>query len=308
MQRAISRPGRFAPMDRSVASAGDAPPGGIALVLSGGCLRGLAQIGVLKALHAHGVRPDCVVGTSVGAVIGALYAAGCTPLDIERAALDVRVARLKQWAFSRHGLWRLTGLQTLLRRHLPVTAIEHFPIRFAAVATEWQTGRAMVIERGDAALAVSASAAMPGFFVPPTLAGRRCVDGCLVSPLPVRLARALGAAHVVAVDTLCDPGRVARPTMLDRALQPTRLLVRALADQEAREADAVIAPDLQGIDIAAPELRKAVIDAGQRAALQWLGAADGPGAFVQAARMGPPGGATASSSVAIPAARGSVAP
>ena len=241
-----------------------------ALVLSGGCLRGLAHIGVLKALQAAGVRPDLVVGTSVGAVVGALYAAGCAPATIERAAHGVKLARLKRWACSRHGLWRLDGLRSLLHSELPRHRIENFPVRFAAVATDAVSGQAVVFTRGDASEAAAASAAMPGFFVPPVVEGRRCVDGCLVSPLPVRIARSLGATRVIAVDTLCDPTPMRRPGLLDRMLGPARLMMRALAATEADEADALIAPDLGTIDVSAPEHRQAAIDAGERAAERYL--------------------------------------
>lgn len=237
-----------------------------ALVLSGGCLRGLAHIGVLKALQAAGVRPDLVVGTSVGAVVGALYAAGCAPGSIEHAALGLEVARLKTWAFSRHGLWKLDGLQDLLRRQLPQRCIEDFPIRFAAVATDAGSGQAVAFTRGDAGDAVAASAAMPGFFVPPRVDGRRCVDGCLASPLPVRVARALGATRVIAVDTLCDPRQVHRPGLLDLLLGPARLMMRALAAQEAAEADTLIRPDLGAVEVSAPRHRQAAIAAGEHAA------------------------------------------
>src|SRR5262252_7745959 len=98
-----------------------------AIVLSGGCLRGCAQIGVLKALTAAGVRPDLVVGASVGAVVGALYAAGLSPADLERAAHDCTVARFKRWARSRHGMWSGAGVAEWLRDLLPVQRIEDFP-------------------------------------------------------------------------------------------------------------------------------------------------------------------------------------
>lgn len=237
-----------------------------ALVLSGGCLRGMAQIGVLKALSAAGIRPDLVVGTSVGAVMGALFAAGCTPADIERAALDLAVARLKRWAFSRHGLWTLGGLQALVREHLPCQRIEDFPIRFAALAADVQTGRTATFTAGDASGAVVASAAMPGFFVPAVVAGRCFADGCLVSPLPVRAARALGAQRIIAVNTLCDPGREPAAGMLDAVLRSTRLMVQALAAHEATEADVLITPDLANLDTSARRSRPALIEAGERAA------------------------------------------
>ncbi len=237
-----------------------------ALVLSGGCLRGMAQIGVLKALGDAGIRPDLVVGTSVGAVIGALYAAGRTPADLERAAGALVVSRLKRWAFSRRGLWTLDGVRSLLHEHLPLERIEDFPTRFAALATDVQTGRATTFTRGDASDAVIASAAMPGFFVAPLLGGRRYADGCLVSPLPVHAARALGAQRVIAVNTLCDPGRERGAGLLDAVLRPSRLMMQALAAHEEADADLLITPALEAIDCASARSRQAMIDEGERAA------------------------------------------
>lgn len=237
-----------------------------ALVLSGGCLRGMAQIGVLKALEDAGIRPDLVVGTSVGAVIGALYAAGRTPADLERAAGALAVSRLKRWAFSRHGLWTLDGVRSLLREHLLLQRIEDFPIRFAALATDVQAGCATTFTRGDASDAVIASAAMPVFFVAPLLGGRRYADGCLVSPLPVHAARALGAQRIIAVNTLCDPGREHGSGLLDAVLRPSRLMVQALAAHEAADADVLITPALEAIDCASARGRQQMIDEGERAA------------------------------------------
>lgn len=237
-----------------------------ALVLSGGCLRGLAQIGVLKALTAAGIRPDLVVGSSVGAVIGALYAAGRTPAEIECAALQLVVARLKRWALSRHGLWRTSGLGALLRQHLQQRQIEDFPIRFAAVATDLEDGRAAVFTRGDACDAVVASAAMPGFFVPQVVDRRSYADGCLSSPLPAKVARALGGHRVIAVNTLCDPGRLQAQGVLNALLRPSRLMLQSLAALEAVHADLIITPDLAAFDATAPHHRQAVIDAGEHAA------------------------------------------
>lgn len=235
-----------------------------ALVLSGGCLHGLAQIGVLKALAAAGIRPDLVVGCSVGAVIGALYAAGRTPAEIERAALEVVIAQLKCWALSWRGLWHASGVEALMRRQLPCHRIEAFPIRFTAVATDAATGAPAVLAEGDASHAVTASAAMPGFFVPARFAGRRYRDGCLVSPLPVRIARALGAERVIAVNTLVDPARERAGGLLATLLYSPRLMMRRLAEHEAAGADLVIAPVLPARAPASARERQALIDAGER--------------------------------------------
>ena len=236
-----------------------------ALVLSGGCLRGYAQIGVLKALGAAGVRPDLVVGSSVGAVIGALLAAGRTVRDIEHAGEALPVSQLKRWAWSRHGLWTTAGLEAWLRHLMPVHRIEHFPVRFAAVATDAASGRIVVLQAGDACRAVCASSAMPGFFVPVMVRGRSCADACLVSPLPVRAARELGAQTIIAVDTVLDPHAARAGGLVDRVLHPWRVMARALASGEARDADVLIRPDLSGCHD-----RRSLVDAGESAAIAAL--------------------------------------
>lgn len=239
----------------------------MALVLSGGCLHGCAQIGVLKALAAAGIRPDLVVGSSVGAVIGALYAAGRTPAEIERAAQELVVARLKRWALSWRGLWHSAGVQALMRQQLPCGRIEDFPIRFAAVATDAASGRLAVLAGGDASLAVAASASMPGFFVPARIAGRSYLDGCLVSPLPVRVARAMGAERVIAIDTLAHPGRGRTAGgLLDALLHAPRVMMRALVDHEAAGADLLIAPRLPRRAPQTARERQASVDAAEREA------------------------------------------
>lgn len=205
----------------------------------------------------------------MGAVVGALFAAGRTPAEIERAAHDVVVARLRRWTLSRHGLWSGSGVDAFVRRHLPCERIEDFPMRFAAVATDVTTGRLAVFTTGDASHAIVASAAMPGFFVPATVAGRPYADGCLVSPLPVRVARAMGAQSVIAVNTL-DSGCGRATGMLNSLLRSSRPMVHALAAHEAAEANVVIAPELPACDEVTPRNRQAVIDAGERDARAML--------------------------------------
>lgn len=240
--------------------------GADALVLSGGCLRGMAQIGVLKALASAGIRPRLVVGTSVGAIVGGLFAAGLTPAEIEHAAVSLDVARLKRWTLSRLGVWSTLGMRTLLRQLLPCERIEAMPTRFAAVATDLMAGSPVVLASGDPVDAIVASAAMPGFFVPPRIGGRTYVDGCLVSPLPVGIARALGAERVIAVSTLFDPRGQRATGCLGALMHCPRLLMYALAEQEAAGADLVIAPRLPPEPGVTRSEFQALIDQGEREA------------------------------------------
>jgi NTE family protein len=178
----------------------------IGLALGGGGARGFAHIGVIRTLLAHGIEPDIIVGTSIGAVVGGCQAAG---------RLDV----IEEWArgLTRRGILgyldiSLTGggligggrLAARLEEKLGSTAIEALPIRFAAIATEVGTGHEIWLTRGRMADAMRASYALPGIFPPISLDGRWLVDGALVNPVPVSAARVLGARLVIAVNLNSD--------------------------------------------------------------------------------------------------------
>ena len=178
----------------------------IGLALGGGGARGFAHIGVIRTLLAHGIEPDIIVGTSIGAVVGGCHAAG---------RLDV----LEEWArgLTRRGILgyldiSLTGggligggkLAARLEETLGDTRIEALPIRFATITTEVGTGHEIWLTRGRLVDAMRASYALPGIFPPVALDGRWLVDGALVNPVPVSAARVLGARLVIAVNLNSD--------------------------------------------------------------------------------------------------------
>ena len=177
----------------------------IGLALGSGSARGWAHIGVLRALMEAGIRPDVVCGASVGAIVGAAYAAG----ELDRFEAWVRTLdRRKVISFMD---FRLSGgvlkgekLVAFLRDHFDDRPIEALPTPFAAVATALHTGDEVWLRSGSVADAVRASFALPGLFTPVWREGRLLVDGGLVNPVPVSLARALGADVVIAVDLNSD--------------------------------------------------------------------------------------------------------
>jgi NTE family protein len=236
-----------------------------ALVLSGGTLRGFAHIGVLKVLEANGVRPDLVVGTSAGSFVGALYASGMTPAEVERASREIDFDLVGGWlraVFGGDG----SPVRGFVERHVRTQRIEDFPIRYAAVATEFQRGCLAVFNAGDPAAAVHASTSVPGVFAPARIAGRDYVDGGLVSPVPVRAARHLGAERVIAVDVIYDPAESRLGGTVDRLFQTALVMVHTLARHEAAEADLVIEPKLPHGDEVTLANRDALIRAGEEAA------------------------------------------
>ncbi len=197
--------------DRS-ADATTAPPRAtvtrptIGLALGGGAARGFAHIGVVRTLAAHGIVPDVIVGTSIGAVVGGSYAAN--QLDgLEQWARGLTVRGILSYldiSLSGSGLISGGHLATQLEAAMSDSRIDDLPIRFAAIATEFNTGHEIWLTRGRLVDALRASYALPGIFPPVRIGGRWLVDGALVNPVPVSAARALGARLVIAVNLNSD--------------------------------------------------------------------------------------------------------
>ena len=178
----------------------------IGLALGGGAARGFAHIGVMRTLIANGIVPDVIVGTSIGAVVGGSYAAGqLDALETWARGLTVRnILGYLDVSFSGSGLIGGDHLASQLKEALGDVRIEKLPHRFAAIATEFNTGHEIWLTRGRLADALRASYALPGIFPPVRIGGRWLVDGALVNPVPVSAARALGARVVIAVNLNAD--------------------------------------------------------------------------------------------------------
>ena len=219
----------------------------IGLALGSGSARGWAHIGVLRALAEAGLKPDIVAGASVGAIVGAAYAAG----ELDRFEEWVRrLSARAVWSFMDFGLGGgiLKGekLVAFFRNHFTDPSIESLPLRFGAVATALHTGDEVWLREGSVADAVRASFALPGLFTPVWQGERLLVDGGLVNPVPVSLARALGAEIVIAVDLNADiAGRLLRTeaTAAPRAawVQSLQSRVSALMPHGAEPAGAPVA-------------------------------------------------------------------
>ena len=175
----------------------------VGLALGGGGARGWAHIGVIRALEHAGIEIACVAGTSMGALVGAAYAAG--QLDaLEESARRIDWKEVLYHFFEvtlpRSGLIDGRKVVSFVRRHLPARKIEELAIPFAAVSTDIETGQEVILWDGDVLEAVRASISIPGIFTPTRRQNRILVDGGLVNPVPVSAARALGADYIIAVD------------------------------------------------------------------------------------------------------------
>jgi NTE family protein len=245
-----------------------APPR-VGLALGGGGARGFAEIGVLRVLEQEKIPIYAVAGTSVGSLVGALYADSGHVLDAEFLAVTIEREDLFDYGvlpiFS-GGFVKGERLEAFLRDHLKHTTIESMPVRFAAVATDIRSGKTVVFTRGPIAPAVHASCAIPGVFVPVTIGGVTYVDGGVTDPVPVAAARALGAERVIAVSISPAPPSTLPDNPIDVAYQSVTLLSAELARLRASEADLTLTPDVGSIGYDDFSQKKKLIEAGETAA------------------------------------------
>lgn len=243
-----------------------APPR-IALVLGGGAAKGFAHIGVIKALESQGIQADIVVATSAGSVIGALYAGGHDGFALQRVALDVNESMFSDWSVPDRGFLKGEALQEFVDKAVNRRPLDKLNRTIAIIATDLQSGEAVAFQRGDTGMAVRASSAVPGVFQPVRIAGRDYVDGGLVSPIPVRTARRLGADIVVASDISAKPSQGRVEDTIGILLQTFTIMTNAIASEELAEADVVVKPDISKLNATDFQSRHLAILEGERAGL-----------------------------------------
>lgn len=232
----------------------DPAPVRVGVALGGGGARGLAHIGVLKAFEEEDVTIAALSGTSVGALIGSLYAAGITTTQMEEMSQEIGWSSLTN--YSRYSLMRLVlteerlsndKMEEYLRQHMGDTRFDQLKIPFACVATDLQTGERVVFRDGPVALAARASATIPGMFKPVEYRHRYLVDGGLVTNLPTDLLSPMKVQVVVAVDVTSDIAQMKPKSVLDVLNQSIAIQSERLAREESNRAQVVIRPRMGDI-------------------------------------------------------------
>lgn len=241
-------------------------PPKIALALGGGAVRGFAHIGVIKVLEAQGIVPDMVVGTSAGSVVGALYAGGYNGFELQKIAFQLEESSVGDWVMPNRGFIKGEQLQNFINKAVHNKPIEKLGKPFAAVATDLQSGEQMVFGRGNTGMAVRASSSVPGLFQPVGINGREYVDGGLVSPVPVKAARAMGADLVIAVDISNKPKYLKVNDFVDVLLQTFSIMGQTISTYEMAEADIAIRPNLAAVGASDFEKKHLAILEGEKAA------------------------------------------
>lgn len=238
----------------------------IALVLGGGGLRGFAHLGVIMAITDLGIEPDIIVGTSAGAVVGAAFASGLTTQQIKAEALDIKIASLIDFTFSSGGIIRGHKLANWLDQITGEQQVEDLPLRFAAVATDLQSGNAVLLDKGSVGTVVQASSAVPGMNVPVPYSNGYLIDGGVSGLLPVRFARAMGADIVIAVEIYCSRVSFNELSIMAVVSRVMHTQSCQLATSEIAEADVLITPELSISSVSLKAEREHIIQIGYDAA------------------------------------------
>ena len=242
----------------------------LGLALGGGAARGFAHLGVLQVLEEEGIKPSLVVGTSAGSVVASFYASGKTGQQLQWLADTMDETQFTDWAnpFSGRGILRGEALGKYINSQLNGMKIEDMKLPLGIVATDLRTGDGILFRRGDVATAVRASSAVPSVFEPVQIAGKDFVDGGLVSPVPVRYARQMGADLVLAVDISSRPEDAKTTDMLKVLLQTFSIMSKSISQLELTQADVVVRPALPDIGSTEFSARKKSIEAGRAAMKQ----------------------------------------
>ena len=245
-------------------------PPRIGLALGGGAARGFAHIGVIEVLEENGIHADLVAGTSAGSLVAALYASGKSGQEMASLALSMDEGAITDWSFPGRALIRGEALARYVREQTGGRTIEQMKLPLGIVATDLDSGAPILFQRGDTGIAVRASSAVPAVFQPVRIGAREYVDGGLVSPVPVRFARQMGAELVIAVDISSPPDGNPTGDAVKMLLQTFAIMGRSINSFELKEADVVMRPALSGVSSADFTARKRAIQAGREAALAAL--------------------------------------
>lgn len=239
----------------------------IALVLGSGGARGYAHIGAIEILEKNNIHPDFIVGTSAGSIVGSLYASGKNSSELREIALNLKANDVRDVTLDRKGFFEGKKVEDFINKEVNNTPLQSLKIPMYVIATELKEGKKVVFNYGNTGQAVRASVAIPSMFIPTKIGDDEYVDGGLVSPVPVDVAKKLGADIVIAVDILAQPVHTETSNIWGLFNQNINIMQKHLAQEELKSADIVIQPDLrEKVHIFDVSGREITMLAGQNAA------------------------------------------
>jgi len=245
-------------------------PAKIALVLGAGSSKGFAHVGVLKVLETNKVPIHMIIGTSVGSVVGCLYAYGYDAFQLQKVSFSIEKGDVVDLIIPDNGFIKGEKLEEFINKTVNHTPMEKLKIPFYAVATDVQSGQEIVFGRGNTGQAVRASCSIPGVFQPMKIGDRVYVDGGVVSPVAVDAAKKLGADVVIAVDISKDTDRGKPEGTMETIFQSLNIMYSKLAAIQVSQADIVIRPRVGYIGSSDFSKRHEAILEGEKATVEAL--------------------------------------
>ena len=240
----------------------------VALVLGGGAAKGFAHIGVIRVLEQEKIPIHMIVGTSVGSLIGGLYAANPDAFQLEWLAFKIEKNDILDFSivYSKLGPVQGVKLESFVEQNVKAKKIEDTKILFFPVATDLNTGETVTLEKGSLARAIHASCAIPGVFVPVTFGNRTLVDGGITDNVACDVARSKGADIIIAVNLQKDVKNYQIDSVIDIITQSVNIMMRETSRQKLQGADVVIEPDVKDVSLFDFSQKKMLMEEGIKAA------------------------------------------
>ncbi|MBT0653229.1 patatin-like phospholipase family protein [Geomobilimonas luticola] len=252
-----------------------ARPAKVAVVLGAGAAKGFAHVGVLKVLEAQKVPIHMVVGTSAGSFVGSLYAYGYDAYALQRIALSLEKSDVAELIIPDNGFLKGDRLRNFINAKVNGAPLEKLKIPFHAVATNIKTGGQIVFNSGNTGMAVQASCSVPGIFQPARFSGTSYVDGGVVNPLAVDVARQYGADVVIAVDITSDIDSTIPTGIMETIMKSVEIMYNKISRIPITQADVVVKPSVGFVGSADFSRRNEAIMEGERAAMAAMPAING---------------------------------
>lgn len=242
-------------------------PAKIALVLGAGAAKGFAHIGVLKILESSKIPIHMIVGTSVGSFVGSLYAYGYDAYALQKIAMTLQKSDVAELTIPDNGFLKGERLRDYVNTKVHSAALDKLKIPMYVVATDIKTGKSVVFNSGNTGMAVQASCSIPGVFQPARFSGANYVDGGVVNPLAVDVAKSYGADIVIAVDISSGIDTVVPTTTMETIMKSIQIMYSKMSQIPLSQADVVIKPVVGFVGSADFAQRNEAIMEGEKAAL-----------------------------------------
>ncbi len=242
----------------------------IGLALSGGAVLGAAHVGVLKALAEHNIKIDFISGTSIGALVGSLFAFGKNCDEVHDITSNLAWKDISSISFSSYGLFTNNKMKDFLKKHIDDVTFDKSDIPFAVIATDITNGDKVVLNEGNVANAVLASTCIPGVFKPINHQERLLVDGGIVENLPISPLIEMGADIIIAVDLNGKHGKKVPENVVDVLVNSFHFTLASASQIQYGEIDVLITPDLTSFSYISTKQTNELIQAGYDEAIKVL--------------------------------------